>query len=121
MNNIIIILSADAVQAVFDNYGVINGSTNLEVNLTSESFLNNNFSKLVWYYNEYPIFSSNNSNFLGHNTTLITPVYDGGGYGVRYEGLLTVPYNSICEKDVLDALQYYPTFRSAAFKLKKGL
>lgn len=98
------------MQVSVKNNEVINSSINLEVNIKSVTLLNNYLNNLVWYYNEYPVYSSTNIN---NNATLYIPLYNGGIYQARYEGFLVVPHNKMCEKALLDALQYYPTFRPA--------
>ena len=106
----------DALNAEFDNSGeVINGSTYLEVNITSGSLFNDVFKDLVWYYNEYVISVTSNFTFPDGNTSLQTQVYSEGTFKVRYEGLLVIPQDQACEKSLLDTLTHYPAFRSAKF------
>ena len=106
----------DALNAEFDNSGeVINGSTYLEVNITSGSLFNEVFKDLVWYYNEYVISVTSNFAVPDGNTSLQTQVYGEGTFKVRYEGLLVIPQDQACEKSLLDTLTYYPAFGSAKF------
>ncbi len=96
----------------------MNDSVIVEVNITNSSVVYSYLDRLVWYCNEYPIFSSNIS-LLEQNKSFKASFCKVGEYRVRYEGLLTVPYNTKCENALLDALQFYPTFKPAIFREQK--
>ncbi len=90
----------------------------LEVNIVNSSLLLTYMDRLVWYYNEYPILTSS-INSLEQSKSYNVSFQNGGEYRVRYEGFLTVPSSIKCEHSLLEALQYYPTFRQVVFNSKK--
>ena len=100
---------------------VVNGSTYLEVNITSGSLFNDVMNDLVWYYNGYPILVTSNFTYPEGSKSLETSVYGGGIFSVRYAGFLVIPQDKICENFLLDSLTNYPAFRLANFyRFKQG-
>ncbi len=121
MHQIHLFFYIDPVQAISSEGKdkiVMDNSINLEVKIANSSLLHTFMNRLVWYYNEYPIFSSNIDS-LERNKSFNASFKNGGEYRVRYEGFMIVPNNIKCERDLLDALQYYPTFQPVVFNARK--
>ena len=107
-----------AVSNEVKSKNVMDKSLKLEVNFVNSSLLHTFMDRLVWYYNEYPILTSS-INSLEQSKSYNVSFSNGGEYQVRYEGFLTVPSSIKCEHTLLEALQYYPTFRQVVFNSKK--
>ena len=56
---------------------------------------------------------------ITNDNKTLTTVVDGGGvtgvYEARYDGLLLQPYDSTCEKIILDIARHYPLFKPTRF------
>ncbi len=102
---ITLLFFTDAVKIDLKIDEEMNDSVIVEVNITNSSVVYSYLDRLVWYCNEYPIFSSNIS-LLEQNKSFKASFCKVGEYRVRYEGLLTVPDNTKCENALLDALQF---------------
>ena len=113
---------SDPIQAISNDViiknKVIDEGGILQVNIKNSSYLRTYMDRLVWYYNEYPIFSTN-IQLLEQGQSFNASFQNGGEYRVRYEGLLTVPNSKKCEHLMLKALQYYPIFQPAVFNSRK--
>ena len=102
--------SVDLLNSV-DNPHSYEGNITLEVNSTDPTQYITR--ELNWYHNNE---LASNVVITNGNKTLTTVVDgDAGVYEVRYDGLLLQPYDSVCEKMLLDVARHYPLFKPTRF------
>ncbi len=78
--------------------------------------------ELNWYHNNELLSNASNVVITNGNKTLTTVVDgDAGVYEVRYDGLLLQPYDSVCEKMVMDITRHYPLLKPARFSVNMQL
>ncbi len=97
-----------------DNLHSYEGNITLEVNSTDPTQYITR--ELNWYHNNELLSNASNVVITNGNKTLTTVVDgDAGVYEVRYDGLLLQPYDSACEKMLLDVARHYPLFKPTRF------